>query len=214
MRTKTKNWMSNTFFIITLLLNCYGMWWEGKHHDWQLTLAPPPPDGITSEMAAAGFSFVLWQEVETRRPSSFRFESPQGKKERKKFTVFVYCAGMNKQCKQILSLRRSLQVVVHITDENDCTPEFLQSIYTRDNLPESTAPGSSLLQGNTHTHTQHTHVHNIHSHTITHTRKHTHRGWSVDMGYLLCVCVRKPSVMAAGDWLRSNSSTSLRLCSY
>uniref|UniRef100_A0A3Q4BS21 Uncharacterized protein n=1 Tax=Mola mola TaxID=94237 RepID=A0A3Q4BS21_MOLML len=38
------------------------------------------------------------------------------------------------------------EVVVHITDENDCTPEFLQSIYTRDNLPESTAPGSSLLQ--------------------------------------------------------------------
>uniref|UniRef100_UPI003AAF7EDE neural-cadherin n=1 Tax=Centroberyx gerrardi TaxID=166262 RepID=UPI003AAF7EDE len=38
------------------------------------------------------------------------------------------------------------EVVVHITDENDCTPEFLQSIYTRDNIPESTAPGTSLLQ--------------------------------------------------------------------
>ncbi|KAF7645146.1 hypothetical protein LDENG_00209160 [Lucifuga dentata] len=40
----------------------------------------------------------------------------------------------------------SPQVVVHITDENDCTPEFLHSIYTRDNVPESTAPGTSLLQ--------------------------------------------------------------------
>ncbi|XP_043971716.1 neural-cadherin [Gambusia affinis] len=38
------------------------------------------------------------------------------------------------------------EVVVHITDENDCTPEFLHSIYTRDNIPESVAPGASLLQ--------------------------------------------------------------------
>ncbi|XP_069392731.1 neural-cadherin isoform X1 [Paralichthys olivaceus] len=38
------------------------------------------------------------------------------------------------------------EVVLHVTDENDCTPEFLQSIYTRDNIPESIAPGSSLLQ--------------------------------------------------------------------
>ncbi|CAG6014487.1 unnamed protein product [Menidia menidia] len=38
------------------------------------------------------------------------------------------------------------EVAVHITDENDCTPEFLHSIYTRDNIPESVAPGTSLLQ--------------------------------------------------------------------
>ncbi|XP_044062896.1 neural-cadherin [Siniperca chuatsi] len=38
------------------------------------------------------------------------------------------------------------EVIVHITDENDCTPEFLHSIYTRDNIPESIAPGTSLLQ--------------------------------------------------------------------
>ncbi|KAM6995518.1 LOW QUALITY PROTEIN: neural-cadherin [Tautogolabrus adspersus] len=38
------------------------------------------------------------------------------------------------------------EVVVHITDENDCTPEFLHAIYTRDNIPESIAPGTSLLQ--------------------------------------------------------------------
>ncbi|GLD73277.1 neural-cadherin-like protein, partial [Lates japonicus] len=43
-------------------------------------------------------------------------------------------------------MSRPLQVVVHITDENDCTPEFLHSIYTRDNIPESVAPGTSLLQ--------------------------------------------------------------------
>ncbi|XP_037129929.1 neural-cadherin [Syngnathus acus] len=38
------------------------------------------------------------------------------------------------------------EVVVYITDENDCTPEFLHSIYTRDNVPENVAPGTSLLQ--------------------------------------------------------------------
>ncbi|KAK2909682.1 hypothetical protein Q8A73_007397 [Channa argus] len=38
------------------------------------------------------------------------------------------------------------EVTVHITDENDCTPEFFHSIYTRDNIPESVAPGTSLLQ--------------------------------------------------------------------
>uniref|UniRef100_A0A8C7LXV5 Si:dkey-22o22.2 n=1 Tax=Oncorhynchus kisutch TaxID=8019 RepID=A0A8C7LXV5_ONCKI len=38
------------------------------------------------------------------------------------------------------------EVVVHITDENDCTPEFLHSIYSRDNIPEATTPGTSLLQ--------------------------------------------------------------------
>ncbi|KAF3692423.1 Neural-cadherin Cadherin-N [Channa argus] len=43
-------------------------------------------------------------------------------------------------------VRRPLQVTVHITDENDCTPEFFHSIYTRDNIPESVAPGTSLLQ--------------------------------------------------------------------
>ncbi|RVE63047.1 hypothetical protein OJAV_G00163090 [Oryzias javanicus] len=38
------------------------------------------------------------------------------------------------------------EVSVQITDENDCTPEFLHSIYTRDNIPESIAAGTSLLQ--------------------------------------------------------------------
>ncbi|KAK3571442.1 hypothetical protein QTP86_012072 [Hemibagrus guttatus] len=38
------------------------------------------------------------------------------------------------------------EVVVHITDENDCTPEFMHSIYSRDNIPETTPPGTSLLQ--------------------------------------------------------------------
>nr|XP_020473054.1 neural-cadherin-like [Monopterus albus] len=44
------------------------------------------------------------------------------------------------------SLSGVAEVVVHITDENDCTPEFLHLIYTRDNIPESVAPGTSLLQ--------------------------------------------------------------------
>jgi len=51
----------------------------------------------------------------------------------------------------LMTMGCPLQVVVHITDENDCTPEFLHSIYTRDNIPESVTPGTSLLQGNTHT---------------------------------------------------------------
>ncbi|KAK2845166.1 hypothetical protein Q5P01_011825 [Channa striata] len=38
------------------------------------------------------------------------------------------------------------EVTIHVTDENDCTPEFVHSIYTRDNVPESVAPGTSLLQ--------------------------------------------------------------------
>uniref|UniRef100_A0AAY4BAX3 Uncharacterized protein n=1 Tax=Denticeps clupeoides TaxID=299321 RepID=A0AAY4BAX3_9TELE len=38
------------------------------------------------------------------------------------------------------------EVVVHITDENDCTPEFMHAIYSRDNVPEATPPGTSLLQ--------------------------------------------------------------------
>lgn len=39
------------------------------------------------------------------------------------------------------------QVMVHITDENDCSPEFQRSIYTRDNIPETIPVGTSLLQG-------------------------------------------------------------------
>lgn len=39
------------------------------------------------------------------------------------------------------------QVIVHITDENDCSPEFLQSIYSRENILESVPVGTSLLQG-------------------------------------------------------------------
>uniref|UniRef100_A0A3B4CXY3 Uncharacterized protein n=1 Tax=Pygocentrus nattereri TaxID=42514 RepID=A0A3B4CXY3_PYGNA len=43
-------------------------------------------------------------------------------------------------------LNNIAEVAVHITDENDCTPEFMHSIYSRDNIPESTPPGTSLLQ--------------------------------------------------------------------
>ncbi|XP_071890555.1 neural-cadherin isoform X2 [Anas platyrhynchos] len=38
------------------------------------------------------------------------------------------------------------EVMVHITDENDCSPEFQRSIYTRDNIPETIPVGTSLLQ--------------------------------------------------------------------
>ncbi|NXG28398.1 CADN protein, partial [Dromaius novaehollandiae] len=38
------------------------------------------------------------------------------------------------------------EVLVHITDENDCSPEFQHSIYSRDNIPETIPVGTSLLQ--------------------------------------------------------------------
>uniref|UniRef100_A0ACB8FEA5 Uncharacterized protein n=1 Tax=Sphaerodactylus townsendi TaxID=933632 RepID=A0ACB8FEA5_9SAUR len=38
------------------------------------------------------------------------------------------------------------EVIVHITDENDCSPEFQQSIYSRENILESIPVGTSLLQ--------------------------------------------------------------------
>uniref|UniRef100_A0A8D0DKZ2 Neural-cadherin-like n=1 Tax=Salvator merianae TaxID=96440 RepID=A0A8D0DKZ2_SALMN len=38
------------------------------------------------------------------------------------------------------------EVIVHITDENDCSPEFQQSIYGREGVLESISIGTSLLQ--------------------------------------------------------------------
>ncbi|XP_029694384.1 neural-cadherin-like [Takifugu rubripes] len=38
------------------------------------------------------------------------------------------------------------EVVVRVTDENDCTPEFLHAIYSRDGVPENVLAGTSLLQ--------------------------------------------------------------------
>ncbi|KAF4798042.1 hypothetical protein TURU_066602 [Turdus rufiventris] len=38
------------------------------------------------------------------------------------------------------------EVMVHIMDENDCSPEFQRSIYSRDNVPETIPVGTSLLQ--------------------------------------------------------------------
>ncbi|KAM6102157.1 neural-cadherin-like isoform 3-T3 [Theristicus caerulescens] len=38
------------------------------------------------------------------------------------------------------------EVMVHITDENDCSPEFQHSIYSRDDIPETIPVGTSLLQ--------------------------------------------------------------------
>lgn len=42
-----------------------------------------------------------------------------------------------------------LQVRVVIVDENDCVPEFLQSIYSKDGVPETVTTATSLLQGET-----------------------------------------------------------------
>ncbi|KAM8966841.1 neural-cadherin-like [Pelodytes ibericus] len=38
------------------------------------------------------------------------------------------------------------EVIIHIVDDNDCSPEFLRSIYTQDNILENIPVGTSLLQ--------------------------------------------------------------------
>uniref|UniRef100_A0A8C5PPG5 Uncharacterized protein n=1 Tax=Leptobrachium leishanense TaxID=445787 RepID=A0A8C5PPG5_9ANUR len=38
------------------------------------------------------------------------------------------------------------EAIVHITDDNDCNPEFLRSIYSQNNILEDIPVGSSLLQ--------------------------------------------------------------------
>lgn len=47
----------------------------------------------------------------------------------------------------VLSPRVCNQVQVFITDENDCVPEFFQSIYSVDGVPETVTTATSLLQG-------------------------------------------------------------------
>eukprot|EP00066_Takifugu_rubripes_P016640 XP_011605906.1 PREDICTED: neural-cadherin-like [Takifugu rubripes] len=44
------------------------------------------------------------------------------------------------------SLSAAAEVQVLITDENDCVPEFLQSIYSVDGVPETVTTATSLLQ--------------------------------------------------------------------
>uniref|UniRef100_I3JW58 Uncharacterized protein n=1 Tax=Oreochromis niloticus TaxID=8128 RepID=I3JW58_ORENI len=44
------------------------------------------------------------------------------------------------------SLSTATEVQVLITDENDCVPEFLQSIYSVDGIPETVTTATSLLQ--------------------------------------------------------------------
>uniref|UniRef100_A0A8C4YYS6 Si:ch211-186j3.6 n=1 Tax=Gadus morhua TaxID=8049 RepID=A0A8C4YYS6_GADMO len=44
------------------------------------------------------------------------------------------------------SLSSAAEVRVVIVDENDCVPEFLQSIYSKDSVPETVTTATSLLQ--------------------------------------------------------------------
>ncbi|KAM8945998.1 neural-cadherin-like [Pelodytes ibericus] len=46
----------------------------------------------------------------------------------------------------LVDLRSTAEVVIEITDMNDCIPEFQQSIYTKDGVPENVEVSSSLLQ--------------------------------------------------------------------
>ncbi|XP_067853677.1 neural-cadherin [Heptranchias perlo] len=43
-------------------------------------------------------------------------------------------------------LSSAAEVIVMVTDVNDCTPEFLQSIYSKDNVLETVTTATSLLQ--------------------------------------------------------------------
>uniref|UniRef100_A0A8C7X481 Si:ch211-186j3.6 n=1 Tax=Oryzias sinensis TaxID=183150 RepID=A0A8C7X481_9TELE len=43
-------------------------------------------------------------------------------------------------------LRSAAEVRVVIVDENDCVPEFLQSIYSKDGIPETVTTATSLMQ--------------------------------------------------------------------
>ncbi|KAF7647714.1 hypothetical protein LDENG_00168030 [Lucifuga dentata] len=47
------------------------------------------------------------------------------------------------------SMSSAAEVRVVIVDENDCVPEFLQSIYSKDGVPETVTTATSLLQGET-----------------------------------------------------------------
>ncbi|KAJ3592820.1 hypothetical protein NHX12_005159, partial [Muraenolepis orangiensis] len=47
------------------------------------------------------------------------------------------------------SLSSAAEVRVVIVDENDCVPEFLQSIYNKDGVPETVTTATSLLQART-----------------------------------------------------------------
>ena len=50
-------------------------------------------------------------------------------------------------CSRLISPCARNQVQVAITDENDCVPEFLQSIYSVDGVPEAVTTATSILQG-------------------------------------------------------------------
>ncbi|CAH2324231.1 neural-cadherin-like [Pelobates cultripes] len=56
---------------------------------------------------------------------------------------FVLVVAATETLEQLESIT---EVVVEITDVNDCTPEFQQTIYSKDNVPETVPVSASLLQ--------------------------------------------------------------------
>lgn len=68
------------------------------------------------------------------------------------YSNFVYLLSFFLSFSHVLLLfphAAANQVQVLITDENDCVPEFLQSIYSVDGVPETVTTATSLLQGET-----------------------------------------------------------------
>ncbi|XP_057692632.1 neural-cadherin-like isoform X2 [Corythoichthys intestinalis] len=53
---------------------------------------------------------------------------------------------MVRASEELGSLSTATEVQVLVTDENDCVPEFLQSIYSVDGVPETVTTATSLLQ--------------------------------------------------------------------
>ncbi|XP_077567014.1 neural-cadherin-like [Stigmatopora nigra] len=53
---------------------------------------------------------------------------------------------MVRASEELGSLSTATEVQVLVTDENDCVPEFLQSIYSMDGVPETVTTATSLLQ--------------------------------------------------------------------
>lgn len=65
---------------------------------------------------------------------------------------FAHPCSLYQLQSHVLPYSTVFQVRVVIVDENDCIPEFLQSIYSKDGVPETVTTATSLLQGETSVH--------------------------------------------------------------
>lgn len=83
---------------------------------------------------STGFDHYMWQDATLSVKSLLSCSCPPSLP----LAIFLISSSL------LLS-----QVRVVIVDENDCVPEFLQSIYSKDGVPETVTTATSLLQGET-----------------------------------------------------------------